>query len=231
MRLKITPFNSDSKLLFSAPEPMSTSIPSWMTKMPLYADGGKKLKVTPTSANETVKACSPFLDTFLTGYIIKLAVDIHVSKDGDNHNLVWRTGRAIETHSPSQISKAQTQDKYGHQPFKFMNEWVVNTPKGYSTLFTHPLNRTDLPFETLAGVVETDTYKLPINFPFLLDKDYEGVLERGTPIVQLIPFKREPWRISEAAFDEEVSKKSRFDFYAKMIRPYKSLHWVKKDYR
>ncbi len=43
----------------------------------------------------------------------------------------------------------------------------------------------------LSGLVDTDSYRSPVNFPFVAVAD-DGVytLKKGTPLVQVIPFRR-----------------------------------------
>ncbi len=41
-----------------------------------------------------------------------------------------------------------------HFVIKFHNLWTIEAPEGYSLLFTHPVNRFDLPFTTLTGWVD-----------------------------------------------------------------------------
>ena len=49
---------------------------------------------------------------------------------------------------------------------KFANFWTFEMPAGYSLLITHPFNRHDLPFVTLTGLVDADSYcDNFINFP------------------------------------------------------------------
>jgi hypothetical protein len=60
--------------------------------------------------------------------------------------------------------------------------------------------RDDLPFYSLPSIVDTDRHPAPVNFPFFLRKDFTGILESGTPIMQIIPFKREEWK-SEVLLD------------------------------
>jgi hypothetical protein len=56
----------------------------------------------------------------------------------------------------------------------------------------NPLNRPNGIFEVLAGVVDTDTYRAPIHFPFFATgKDGLYTIEKGSPLVQVIPFKRD----------------------------------------
>jgi hypothetical protein len=120
---------------------------------------------------------------------------------------------------------------YDPQPFKFRNDWAIETPKGYSALFVHPLNRGDLPFYTLSGVVDTDDYNVPVNFPFLIRADFEGIIPAGTPIAQVIPIKRESWGHEIGKFDPEYSTKKSAKFNSTIYRAYKNLFWKRKEYK
>jgi hypothetical protein len=68
-------------------------------------------------------------------------------------------------------------------------------PAGYSLLITHPFNRHDLPFVTLTGLVDADSYiDNFINFPaYWRDTAFSGVLPKGTPVAQCVPVKRDSW--------------------------------------
>ena len=124
---------------------------------------------------------------------------------------------------------------FGASPsiLKWSPGWRIITPPGYSCLFTHPMNHFDLPFATLSGVVDTDSYKLGTEFPFRLlniNKDVV-ILEKGTPICQVIPFRREDWSSSTIEFDEEANKKNGFALKSKIIRSYQLQFWKKKSYK
>ena len=55
-----------------------------------------------------------------------------------------------------------------------------------------PLNRHQPVFQLFSGVVDTDTYQSLIHFPFVATAaDGVYTLEKGTPLVQVIPFRRE----------------------------------------
>lgn len=77
-------------------------------------------------------------------------------------------------------------------PCKFHNYWSIRTPPGWSCLFLPPLNRPNPVFECLAGVVDTDDYPALIHFPFFATAP-DGVypIPAGTPLVQVIPFRRD----------------------------------------
>jgi hypothetical protein len=162
-----------------------------------------------------------------------LSNDIYVVKnEGHLPSISWkRGGDLVSTHAVAQISIEQIPEGYCHQPFKFSNEWGIELPKGYSALYTHPLNRTDLPFYTLSGVVDNDKYVQPVNFPFLIREDFEGLIEAGTPIAQIIPVKRESWSHQIIKFDLEFIKKFEAKFRTKIYRAYKIGYWSRKDYK
>jgi hypothetical protein len=48
----------------------------------------------------------------------------------------------------------------------------------------------------LPGVVDTDNLLTEINPPFRMKNGWTGVIPAGTPIAQIIPFKRENWKYS-----------------------------------
>jgi hypothetical protein len=74
---------------------------------------------------------------------------------------------------------------------KFHNYWTIRTPPGVSCLFVPPLNRPNPVFEVVSGVVDTDKYVAHVNFPFFpLAADGLHRLAKGTPLVQVIPFRR-----------------------------------------
>ena len=90
---------------------------------------------------------------------------------------------------------------------KFHNLWTVEAPEGYAVLFTHPLNRFDLPFTTLSGLVDCDLYTDNwVHFPaYWHNTGFRGVVPKGTPIAQCILVKRETWTAQKSSFtDEEV---------------------------
>jgi hypothetical protein len=134
-------------------------------------------------------------------------------------------------HGKNQISPEMIPAGFSDQPFKFKNNWSIKTPKGYSALFVHPLNRGDLPFYTLSGFVDTDDYNTPVNFPFLIRADFEGIIPKGTPIAQVIPIKRESWTHEVNNYDPKFTIEKEAKLNSTIYRAYKNLFWKRKDYR
>jgi hypothetical protein len=80
---------------------------------------------------------------------------------------------------------------------KIHNYWTVRTAPGWSCFFLPALNRPNRVIDLLSGVVDTDNFPTPVNFPFLVTApDGVHVLPKGTPLVQVIPFRRDDAMIS-----------------------------------
>lgn len=222
------------------PVPASECIPEWYKKAQPNLEGQSPTPglygnhPTP-SPNTTYKACSPFMDTFLTGYIWQAPLDIEVKLVGDDHVFRWRRNEVFVTdHAPEQApGMPQPVDGDSTSIFKWMFPFVIKTPPGYSTLFTHPLNRADLPFRTFSGIVDTDTYPMATQFPFqpIMKSKESMIIERGTPLCQFIPIKREAWQSEVRPFDEVRAARSAFEWAGKIVRSYKRQYWSRKEYR
>lgn len=234
MKIQFYPFTELIERSNAQPIPAIQTIPEWFKKLPQFTDEDKKIKIFENGTiNSTVKWCSPFLDSLTAGYIVPLAHDIYVEKRNNYPYFVWRVGGddLISIHSQSQISTKMIPEGYSNQPYKFKNEWGIKTPSGYSSFITHPVNRTDLPFLTFSGLVDTDTFNNPISFPFVIKDNFEGIIEKGTPIAQIIPVKRESWQQEIMKYSEEFVESKKINFLQKIYRSYKTQYWHRKDYK
>ena len=169
------------------PYPARKAIPDWFKALPSV--------LRPGLEQSTVKRCPPFLDALVTGWIIPLAADVEIKSNADASGISyeWRFHRPmIENHSAEQVTSAKCPAPHHIlPPMKWMNHWAVKCPPGYSLLFTPPLNRPDPRFEVFSGLVDADGYFEFVNFPFVWKQpNFHGVVEAGTPLVQVIPVKR-----------------------------------------
>lgn len=237
MEIIFTPHSKLWEDLIPPPVSAKSSMPEWYKKQSLLMWNGEQYASIGGAPNTTVKGCSPFGDSFSMGYVWCAPVDIQIQKtfNGLNFefNFTWRTdGEFISFYSPDQIGSIPATYDGERNVCKWSFEYGIQTPPGYSTLFTHPLNRHEFPFRTFSGVVDTDTYVSPIQFPFqLLDlKDEFTIIEKGTPLVQMVPIKRERWDSKKSKFDELKTKKMNFEYFSKIYRAYKTRHWSRKEY-
>jgi hypothetical protein len=53
----------------------------------------------------------------------------------------------------------------------------------------------------MSAIVDSDKFYGSGNIPFFLKADFEGTIEKGTPIAQLIPIKRKSWK---AVYDPAI---------------------------
>jgi len=178
------------------PIPAVLGLPVWFKAMPQIA-----FNSTMGEETLTVKKCPPFIDAMTYGFLIPLAVDIEIHNGEFSWNFEVPEGfisefshSPIDFHDPSQVAGTPFFDD-DRFVIKFNCFWTIEAPSGYSVLFTHPANRTDLPFTTLTGLVDCDTFHdSPLNFPARWhDTNFNGVLPKGTPVAQCLPVKREAW--------------------------------------
>jgi hypothetical protein len=211
------------------PLPASSFIPDWYKNMTSYITGEKK-PVGDTPTNATIKRCMPVFDAITAGYIITLPADVYVSVKDGQQLFEWPSLDLIEFHSTSQATTHPARNQYAYPKWK--NHWAIKTPKGYSTLFIQPMHRESV-FSILPGVVDTDEYTAPVNFPFVInDPEFEGYIYKGTPIAQVIPFKRDTWEMQiggEKELEEQknVTRKNNTKFFDK----YKTMFRAKKEYK
>lgn len=238
-------FSAPEKYIDSNPElptPAKNHLPNWFKEL------NHSIEIP------TIKGCVPFLDGLTSGYFLKLPQDYllkYYSEEQDKSfvqaslvacpDIIFDIKKFkinidcafISTHSETQVKNSNFLKKNGLKHiFKFLNPWKIKTPDGYSCLFLPPLNNEDDRFQIIPAIVDTDSYELEINFPFIINGDkyktLETVLKKGTPFVQIIPFKRENWKLKIEKATKDFSKE--LDFFSKFIYKYKKLNWHKKIY-
>ncbi len=190
------------------PTPALFGLPEWFKAMPASA-----FSSVLQSEQLTVKKCPPFIDAMTYGFLIPLVTDLRVEDGAFAWDFELPSGGAITSYSRSPLDFHDSAQVAGTPLFKddtfvlkFNNFWTIESPPGYSLLITHPVNRHDLPFTTLTGLVDADLYKDNfINFPARWrDLSFSGVLAKGTPVAQCIPVKREFWSAQFATITGEA---------------------------
>jgi hypothetical protein len=214
---------------FFPPKPAIKEVPDWYKNTPEYmGEQGKKFVNNETP--HTIKKCVPVFDAITAGYILYTQVDIQVSTINDLPNYTWSDQNAIMFHP---IEQAPLHPARNEAPYpKWNNPYAISTPPGYSVLFTAPMHRESV-FTILDGIVDTDQYKAPVNFPFVLkDTKWEGIIPAGTPMAQVIPFKRESWK-HKIGSDKERQEQEKIVRKLKtlLFNSYKRQFWSRKEYK
>ena len=214
------------------PTPASQVIPEWYKKVDSYLSQGK-IPLEPDSPHETpatIKRCMPVFDALTSGYILYTPVDLYVEQKDGAPYYSWPDGEALGFQPMEQAGDHPA--KTGNDYPKWNNPWAIKTPKGYSVLITRPVHRESV-FTILDGVVDTDTYTSPILLPFVLnDPSFKGMILAGTPMAQVIPFKREEWAMKIGG-DQEIEEAKKVDsaLKSKFFDRYKSLFRSVKTYK
>jgi hypothetical protein len=230
------------------PTPIKFNIPEWYKKL------------DHSVLNKTIKGCMPFLDSLTAGYLLKMPQDFHVRHNVDNKNekeekfkdsfqtfglhdmsqvinaSYINLNSGVDIHPLKQVEGSPFMEKNKNLPFyKILNPWKIKTPKGYSCLFVPPLNNSDDRFSIIPGIVDTDTFPNEINFPIIINGDkyptLETLIKKGTPYVQIIPFKRDNWKMILKLRIQKEIKNSRLFYGLKLLNIYKETYWNKKSWK
>ena len=209
-------FFADAKVVRTLPPPLlaAQAIPEWWLKAKRTVEGTGDPSIGELDSL-TFKVCQPFTDTLRTGYIIPLWQDISYSDTSEYYGeseprITINWGRGYDVNGTDKVPIENKswdsweeiggiEDRLIHgAAFSFTNPWIIRTPPGYSCLFTEPLNNENSAIKLFSGIVNTDTYFNSVNFFFGFRKGIStpGILKRGIPLVQVIPFKREEWTSS-----------------------------------
>lgn len=242
---KIIEFQAPKKYLelkHCYPEPVKLNVPDWYKKLKHVVE------------KRTIKGCMPFLDTLTTGYILKLPQDVYIEHNVYNKNEretsissglmghinsftdSLNLNKSKEMHPIHQLEGSPHVQKNKTLPIhKLLNPWTIKTPPGYSCLFVPPLNNTDDRFSIIPGIVDTDSFPAEINFPYIINGDkypvLKSLIKMGTPYVQIIPFKRESWKMKIKEVPNSRMLRNRFVAALQLFETYKNNWWHKKSWK
>jgi hypothetical protein len=200
-------FRCDPALSGHLPRPVAArgSLPDWLRTMPANAHSeihGRDIR--------TVKQCPPFVEAMAYGVMILLPCDVKVV--GGAFSWDWdipepatsgHPRAPLSFHVPAQLAETPFA-KAGQAAIKFNSFWTIELEPGWSLFATHPVNRDELPFRTIAGLVDADRFHDGgINFPALWTQpDFSGVLAKGTPVAQCFAVPRSAPELVFESFDQ-----------------------------
>jgi hypothetical protein len=220
------------------PYPAVKQLPKWFLDTAPYVDrpgwpNDGKLHFRGRDANSTYKKCVPLLDSLSAGYIIPLWTDVMIEQEDNFPKIYWKTENDVFSLHGEASRDIPAPAGYDNVVYKYFNCWIPQTPKGYSCLITSPLGYNDIPFHAVSAIVDTDRSTLELVFPMWVKTGFEGIVEKGTPMVQIIPFKRDDW---DSTFDyyEDGQYKSVIEeknFNSTMVGHYLKNHHSKKKFK
>jgi hypothetical protein len=211
--------------------PASTQVPDWYKKIPPFYGKEKKMLIKDFNINSTVKQCLPFLEAMTAGYFITLWTDVQVTIIDGQPILTWLASPdPVNFRNRLVDSSDLVPEGFSPAQFVWENPYYIRTPKKYSILLTHPFNRHDLPFHTTTGIADCEKTLHKGSIPFFVKKDFEGIIKAGTPIAQIIPFRKENWNSQLTQGLVEIGEKNNYEARRTFNHWYKKNAWNKVEY-
>lgn len=219
------------------PSPSKSFVPEWFSKASrFWTDKSGKNYYDHESGEKLLsfKACPALMDSFVSGYSLLTPCDIHF------YTINGKISVGIDDKYKSFCERrepvADLEVPFGYEEthFHWFPNWMPELPEGYSAVYVSPINRFDLPFITVSGIIDNDKMSTPGLIPFFIQKGFVGTIKAGTPYVQILPYKRESWNM-EKVFHSEIEIVHRHNESAKKFRipgggGYKKTVWSRKDF-
>lgn len=240
MTKKKIKFIADSKTienLVPMPKPAKACIPDWYKETTMFYSG-KTLEIGNNfKALKTIKACMPVLDSITAGYIQETWQDFFIEHNDEGGIRFASPNGDIEMVAiRDHISLGKMPIPEGHAGFflHWNRVWAPVLPKGYSAIIQHPAYGFDLPFTVVPAIIDADEYNGTTGkVGFFIKKDFQGLIPMGTPMYQIIPFKREAWESEKVIVGDaerlELDKQN-FAIRQNFIGSYKKKFWQRKDF-
>ena len=204
--------------------PAKKNVPQW------YKD-----EKVPEGMRKTWKNCVPFLESMVTGYNVLLPVDIMVKQINGKPFIDWNQSshgvRVLGSKLNESIDRIPTPAGCHKDSFYWHFPVCFEVPVGYSCLITHPLNRFDLPFQSLSVVMDGGYTLTPYAFvTFFLHEGFEGIIPQGTPIAHIVPYKNDAWTAEQTPGLVAKGELTRMKSTSVYSGWYKKTWWTKKQY-
>ncbi|MER9804852.1 hypothetical protein NKJ31_14975 [Mesorhizobium sp. M0133] len=200
-------FRRDPMLIEHLPRPILArgALPDWLRAMPATAYSaihGRDIR--------TLKQCPPVIDAMTYGFMILLPCDVVVDKGTFSWD--WQIPDPVtENHPRAPLSfhtpAARRQPVCHSRSSRYQIQQLLDHTDrdGWSLFATHPVNREDLPFRLVTGLVDSDRFSDGgINFPAIwTEPGFSGVLRNGTQVAQCFAVPRAAPQLEYEVFDEK----------------------------
>ena len=213
------------------PVPASSLLPEWYKNQSSYDDFG----------NPTIKRCLPIFDAMSFGYFLVSQSDITVDSTNPGGLVVTSDNdfnrELFSQHDLQQYDKYPIPSGYHSHVLRIHPMWSVQTPKDYSALFINPVNNGSKNVNAIAGLIDTDNFISDGHLSFFVKENTIFKIKKGTPLVQVLPIKRESWQSLEMSVHEYKDAKNAQDGAGIMVNGehqlggYKKIFHVQKSFK
>jgi hypothetical protein len=175
-----------------------------------------------------LKRCPPFLEAMTAGYLIPLPAYLDLEMDNAGELKAYCQHQIVSGHFAAQYEGSPFEDR---RVIKFHNPWIIVTPPEYVCFITAPINRFELPFAALSGIVETGRYYKEVLLPMvcLMQPGQRIAAAKGTPMIQVIPIRRDAWT-SEMKFLDDSRRQQEQSLFDTEPHAYKDRLWRKLEF-
>ncbi len=183
-----------------------------------------------TEFSDTAKMCPGISDYLNSGYIISTWTDISIdqsSEYGPNASL-YNNREGAASHPPHQCLELFAHRSHHLGTVKLPGCWMIKTSPGYSVMLLPLWYWPNQPWEAMPGIIHSDNHHGEVNINMILKSTEPQIsIPAGTPIAQIVPFRREPVSATSRAVRVEDIK--RHHIIVKMYEWYKN--GITKFYR
>jgi hypothetical protein len=201
------------------PKPAADVRPDWL-KGPRFHAGFDRATPIEQASREasTIRRCPGIMDAMRDGYVVPLWTDLHVKFDGMRGEVEMRCASpwaGVDRHPIEQFKSTPIETWASPYTcvFKLANPWRVYLPAGYSSRILDPVyHRNWVGFSVLPGVVDHDRFHTA-NI-FLVWERYDAgelIIPLGTPLFQLIPFRRAQLGVSVSDSPDTIAERAEED--------------------
>lgn len=207
-----------SLVKLAPPVPAARYYPKWLRDMDPHYHRVTDYQTFPPELkvrqNSTVKLCPAIIDFLRAGYVMPLWCDYSISLNRDG-TFNWQTPNKEFWMTGHPRVQYETMPNEGFpSEIKFMSPWYCRTSPGYSIRILPCYYHFEYLWTAMPGMVHTDQHHTThINVLFNI-KEGQIVIPRGTPMVYVIPFRRE-------RYDLEVREGTEYD--VKLIDEYQAV--------
>ena len=222
----------------SEPRPTATVTPKWWKDADMFVKDNYGNYIANWSGQgrmPTFKACPALLDGFTTGYVLITPCDIEFYEKRGRKKVKTEIGFEDFVGDRDEMPGFLVPEGYDKKHFHWYANWAPQLPSGYSSLYIPPMNNFELPFLTTAGIIDSDKVTNSGLIPFFLRKDFLGVIPKGTPYLQIIPFKRDDWEAEyihhspTEIHNRTIENSNKFRTVEGGV--YKKYFWSKRKYK
>lgn len=188
----------------------------------------------------SARACPAITDVLTHGYVMYSGIDVYfdttddevkaqrvqgVPQDRDGNEILYRN-------DPWQTNDIlYTPAGFSPQTFKMDPMYGIRTDEGYSVLITSIFYRDDLPWRFMDAIIDSDKFGVYDHISFWIKNDFKGVVKQGTPMFQVIPFKREDFEMVIRDYDENQHVSQSHGVYSTFTQGYKKHFWNRKKFK